>query len=268
MDRRRTRRLNWFFDFLSTNLDKLGQGEFAKVATELSLTLLGRTTIGRSIEAVVLAKIEETDYTMSRNGLNKMKATQESLRSYVEQMMDGVKKTTEDGLTKNGFAHDIPRDEYTLTKVNVNIITTAGMIVSSSVEKQEENHSIHRWSKEEIERAPIMVYEMALSGKEALIFQFVRALNGFSLSAIRQCPECERWYVHTTKRKKIYCSNRCAARKTSRDRRKRKKEQDPAAYERELKGNAERARKSYENKIKAALPGAKIVRRPRKYHPE
>ena len=62
----------------------------------------------------------------------------------------------------------------------------------------------------------------------------------------------------------MYCSNRCAARKANRDRRAKKKKEDPISYKAELDENAKRARNSYERKQKKINPNAKIEKRPRK----
>lgn len=38
------------------------------------------------------------------------------------------------------------------------------------------------------------------------------AVNGMPIKALRRCPECEHIYIHTSKKRRIYCTNKCAAR--------------------------------------------------------
>ena len=95
-----------------------------------------------------------------------------------------------------------------------------------------------------------------------LLLIFARCLHQVSWSIFRKCEECDHWFIHVTKRERKFCSNLCAARKANRDRRKREK--DTKAYEKELERNAQRARKSYVQKVKG-ISNIKVQRRPTKY---
>jgi len=43
--------------------------------------------------------------------------------------------------------------------------------------------------------------------------------DGIQRSAFKRCPECEKWFFHTSKREKEYCTNRCASRYLTRKKR-------------------------------------------------
>ena len=104
----------------------------------------------------------------------------------------------------------------------------------------------------------------ALSEDSRLFQVFLRTINGLHTSCVKQCLECDEWFFHFTKREKAYCSNKCAARKGNRDRRARIKVENPVAYKKELDENAQRARMSYERKVKAkSNKNVKISRKPR-----
>jgi len=97
------------------------------------------------------------------------------------------------------------------------------------------------------------------------VLHLYRALAGASFDIFQKCPECDRWFIHINKRKKIYCSNNCAARVGARNRRIKMREKNPLKYEEELRKGAKRARKTYEKNIKKNTPNAKITRKPYKY---
>ncbi|MFX0201889.1 MAG: hypothetical protein ACFFCW_37745 [Candidatus Hodarchaeota archaeon] len=44
-------------------------------------------------------------------------------------------------------------------------------------------------------------------------------LDGVPISAFKRCLECEKWFFHTSKRKKEFCTNRCASRYLTREKR-------------------------------------------------
>ena len=99
--------------------------------------------------------------------------------------------------------------------------------------------------------------------EDIVAFHFIRSLDGIKRDIFYSCPECDNWFIHTSKREKIFCSNKCAARKVSRERRAKLKANDKkdGKYSAILKKGAERARKSYEKKV----PQGKPARRPYKY---
>lgn len=97
-----------------------------------------------------------------------------------------------------------------------------------------------------------------------LEFVIYESLNGVPLRALKKCPECERTFLHTTQIKKMYCSNRCAARAGVREKRQKIKQEGGGAYEKALRSGAMRAKKSYN----ASVPYGTPASQPRKHKPE
>ncbi|MGA2224942.1 MAG: hypothetical protein ABSH41_10915 [Syntrophobacteraceae bacterium] len=97
--------------------------------------------------------------------------------------------------------------------------------------------------------------------EEALSFGIAHLMEDVQLSVFHRCPECNRWFAHFSERKKLFCSNRCAARYGVREIRKELKSSKPKEYEAELRAGAERAHKSYASKVKTGKP----ARRPYKH---
>jgi len=62
-------------------------------------------------------------------------------------------------------------------------------------------------------------------------------LDGIPKSAFKRCPECEKWFFHSSKRKKEFCSNRCASRHLTRKERTK----------------SEKAKKEYRDKMKVYM---------------
>jgi len=97
-----------------------------------------------------------------------------------------------------------------------------------------------------------------------VIAEFNELLDGLPRTALRTCPECVRIYASLSKRKKEYCSSKCAYRFLSRKRRNELKKH-PRKYKRFLKKQRETMHKVYERKRKQEFgPNVKVRRNGRK----
>lgn len=136
--------------------------------------------------------------------------------------------------------------------VNVSMKLRTPLIEWESLMKNG-NDFTARITKETLFEAPFHLTVKAQNYKDTLLYYFFRSLEGLPLKAIQSCIECGSFFIHTTKRKKIFCSNKCSMRKANRDRRKRIKEKDKDKYEHELAEGKKRAQKSREKRIKKKL---------------
>ena len=98
-----------------------------------------------------------------------------------------------------------------------------------------------------------------------LCAMFFKFLDGVPLTSFKWCPECGKMFVHTTKRKRVFCSNACAARKGGREHRRRLKNQRPEAYKEEKRKGAVRARRSYVKRLREKGIKGKPAQRPYKH---
>lgn len=98
-----------------------------------------------------------------------------------------------------------------------------------------------------------------------LLYIFLEALDGLELNRCKRCAECNQWFFKLSNHKRIFCSNRCAAKKGAKNKRAHLKESDPEAHKQYREKGAERARKSYKKKVKKIHPSAKVDRRPTKH---
>ena len=101
--------------------------------------------------------------------------------------------------------------------------------------------------------------------EDSLLLRFCQSLEGIPIGAFRTCPECGKLFLHLSKKKKIFCNNKCAARSASKARREHIKKTDPEAHEKMNADGAKRSRKSYVKRQKKKNPKAIIARRPTKH---
>ncbi len=100
---------------------------------------------------------------------------------------------------------------------------------------------------------------------EILMFKFQKCISDLPITFFNKCPECEIWFVNATKRKKTYCTNKCATRFLMRKQRQEEKKSKSKKYQKKLKDASKRARKSYVKKVQNGNPDIKVASRPTKY---
>jgi hypothetical protein len=97
---------------------------------------------------------------------------------------------------------------------------------------------------------------------DGLLLHFLLALNELPGIDLGRCRDqrCEKWFVRTTDHHRGYCSQRCASRHGQFLRRQRVLG-DPESRKKYRESAKERAAKSYEKKVRAENPRAKIKKR-------
>lgn len=101
-----------------------------------------------------------------------------------------------------------------------------------------------------VKSTPIdLSYKGSIEG-ETLQLYFCIVLEGAYFGSFKKCIECGTLFVHTSKRKRLFCTPQCAMRKANRDKRKSIKEHDPVEYKKELVEGRKRAKKSYRKRTK------------------
>ncbi|MBA3030860.1 MAG: hypothetical protein FP816_18880 [Desulfobacteraceae bacterium] len=144
-------------------------------------------------------------------------------------------------------------------------------------EKKMENEKAiaYKFIPESLKGATITAYQDPSVEVEYFLLSFLNLINGIPIMAFKECAECKDWFVNLTKKSKLFCRNKCAARhgqKIKRAEKNRKIETgDPEAIEKhkiELARARKRASDLYEAKVKKETPGAKVEKRPRKPYPK
>lgn len=265
--------LNWILEFVQQELDGLSGKDREQKGFELWIVLkeLNRTTYKGSITTDKEVKKSLELYGIK--GIFEMVKESGDLQPYVDAL-DKSQEIFKIVIAKISILLDISsapehydypmldraiREQLPLPVAEsdslITVKATLGRpkpILSSMYDPQAE---ILFYSEMEV-RAPVA---------EGLLFHFLRLLDDVSPASFLQCPECNAWFVHTSKKKRTYCSNKCAsrygARKISREKRK-----DKHTWEEEKRKGRQRARKSYEKKVQDEVgPNAIPARRPYKY---
>lgn len=261
MDKLQKGRLEWFLNFINLDLNNIPFGEVVKLLAEINFIQQGifpndNPKLVQSECASTLFKMWADDKRGKAESV--LNLYQSRLKHFMENMQDVIKKAS-----RPIVGVDVKTKEESIFLENgFGGWQTLGDI-SSPVQIKAEFPAIGDTGH--IGDRVIKTAITATKTEDTLLIYFIQSLSGITIGNLKPCPECGNWFLHTSKRIKLFCSNKCAARKVSRDRRQRLKDEESETYDKELKEGAKRARKSYEKKVKSKTPGAQIDRRPRKY---
>ena len=261
-------RIQWFIDFINLDMGNITEGDRRKWIFETTCMLVhGRHDVPRH----ELLKVFHEHWNKRLKALHqpdKLKIYQEHLKSFFSGLMDRIVQIKSEG-----------QDRYLTRKYGGNLVFAEFNNTPKLRVQVEERWSgkyvtrerevggfatFHQVEPEELDKSTIHIQPGGPTFADILLFKFLQALEGIPIGALRQCPECGSYYFHISKKKKIYCSNKCAARKASREKRKRMKEEKPELYEQMKEKAQDRAHESYKRKKEAEVPGSKVQRRPRK----
>jgi len=275
MDESKKTWLQWFLDLANLDIGKLTVGERKKWGLEIAYSLTGYFYKG--IDGTARYDLKDLDL-WGAEALNfaditspgSLELLQAPLKSFLRKMVLNIERAksfqrdewkTLDDIEKSCVLGTIDFD--TAVKVEAPV----GLEDKSVGETILTSQSLYRWEPEALENATIVITARGKSYAESLLFHFIRSLEGIPLTSLRSCPECGNWFLHISKRKREFCSNKCASRRISREKRQRLKEENPKMYEKKLKRNAKRAHKGYKERIqkKSAPSKVFVARRPIKY---
>lgn len=265
----RFKRLQWFIDFAYCDFEKLESGEMAKLMDEivgLSVSAFFKGMIKHE-EIIEISKTLKSRGQIDLESHERVKKFQKAFRDYFENIMNKIVNLSDfeesEWITYGESETVIPGVPLLPTPFPIKLQIEAAIRVPFEFNHEKDNVRL-RWGKDWPENSTISINAEPIGDSEmVLLFIFLNSLNSLPIKCLRRCEECGRWFIHVTKRERMYCNNLCAARKSTRDRRIKTKSEDPAAYEKELKKSRKRARKSYEEKVKKDNPKAKVQHRPR-----
>jgi hypothetical protein len=247
-------KLTWFFDFINRDLSSITIGDKMKLTTEaieISYGIASYLFLDENLAWLPYDRLDDQK-TISENidqweKENILESCQRHLRKYYEniiQVIDSSKKHAMEWKPALINYLTLAEKKASVTiKLETHTIESEKPKVINKGKKDE--HKLYRLKEDSFLNSPIQLSIRAKNEKETLLLYFIQTLEGIPIRSLRQCPECGRYYVHLSKRPKIYCSNKCAARMGSREKRKWIKEHDPGSYQRELVKGKERALESY-----------------------
>jgi len=265
--------VQWFLGFLNVDLEKQSAGDILKLVTELEGALRGAFYGGqigdlRFADVIIHATKtwtgdNERVRSLLENECHRVKRLQKVLNDFVQSIRDKYESA------RNSVAKPLATDEFTsLAALGSLKVTLEAKATIQAISWGDEDGAVCFWKEKDLNEATCKVETSSANFEEAIKYQFLTSFNGLPLRALRKCPMCGNWFLHLSKRGREFCSNKCAARKTSRERYERLKS-DPESYKRELEQSKERAHKSHLRRKKAEHgPNVKVERRPRKKREE
>ena len=223
MEKQKQQQINWFFNFVYQEID--GLDDFGAWLLFAQVMLAKERLFYQQMTKDQLLGYAKflLDPIDGQAPAAILKDEQTLFQKDFFKILADLDKTKQEGTTEN--APLVPADVVTLnTETNIQ----AGVV-----------------------RVKFGLQANAPMDDKRLLLAFLQALSDIPVDNIRACPECDRWFPHFTRRVRTFCSNGCAARNLTRDRRAKLKANNPIKYKQMLSDNAERARKSYVRKQKA-----------------
>ncbi len=98
---------------------------------------------------------------------------------------------------------------------------------------------IHKMRQEVLRLEKESVKDKSLEMSRKVAFFFARLLDELPLSSIRKCKGCDHYFLHLSKREKIYCTSACAGQSIQRKKREDLRENHPWKYKAFLKKQKE-----------------------------
>lgn len=258
--------INWFMDFASIDLDKCDLGQLSKLRTELAqIYMCGY--LGR-----LPAPLDEFPYYRQVIDIERMYFEDENKVRNIQKKIKSIRKTMLDGIEKveNEAEFDWVAYEKSETMSGVEIFQERihldyeiNLSIITQMEYDRESDGLKvRWPKNWKDIGCFRVLKLPKGDPEqVLLLRFAELLETIPIAAFRRCKLCEKFFFHSSKRERYYCSNLCAAKSGNKERRESIKKEDPARYDKIKRKARQRATASYDRKVKRIHPKAKIQRR-------
>jgi hypothetical protein len=244
------RRVDWFLSFLKRNFNEIPRPELFAMLGELS-EVFGRERVGGFASVRTWMMSEEPN----QEEFNEVKTTLSRYQTELSDFIDNMMGKLGSYLEYCSNTKD-PRQDLVALKAVETIAATefAGQAILrikypfASLDPRQ--LLLFSWP---MEKAQIELVLEPSESEKAFLYSFLRTISGMNLRLIKRCKECGSWYVQARKRERLYCSDRCRAKKGNRERRKALKEQGGPEYELELEKGSERAKKAYDKKVREEI---------------
>jgi hypothetical protein len=261
--------LQWFIDFAYCDFDRLQSGELAKLMTEIrSISVEG--FLGNGINHSKVQKISSlpSGGQLDPKSISMVKKFQKRFQNIFEEIMNTIKRLP-DCEERDWIPYEKSESILGVPILNNPLRVSFNVEASIAVpfeDRMDGNNIEVRWNSNWRDQATFSLTTNTSDDSESMIlYIFFKFLAGVPLKSFKCCEECGHWFLHVSKKYRIYCNNHCAARRANRERRKSTKSENPAIYQKELEKSRERAKKSYDRKVTSTLgPKAKIQRRNQK----
>lgn len=201
--------LNWFVDLINTDLEELSDSKLHELWDRIRDIAYGN--LGYFI-------IKDEDIIKWEVSTKRLGDIQKDLKSLLERILKIRDKKPK---TRLKLVKDFERREKAIEEYGDGMV---GLLESASDEK------VPKWVQEHmaLEYSPrirVLVRDKIVTYvpkfEDRVMEKFLNALAEFPLSSIKRCEreDCSKYFLEATKRKKRYCSEKCAWVIVSRERR-------------------------------------------------
>lgn len=257
MKRLKTMQIGWFLTFANIDFESGFFEQMQYLIRDMQI-LFGKPLHPDLSSLLIEAENTEIAKAEILSKKKTLKRLQDKTKKFLDEIIIGYQNAHE---YKNEgrrpptiFGH---RDIIELRTLNQMEISVNAKVMIRNSPKLKRDPKTKQWEAfwvgDTLEKSPIELVLTPKGGDEAFLFSFSQALDGVLLKYIKQCSECNRWYFQSGRRERLVCSDKCRARKSNREKRKRLKNEGGKAYEDELKDGKRRAKESYDRRIHKKL---------------
>lgn len=224
----------WFLDFVTLDLEALGEPEKRKLVEEIlgilygsSKGIVARFGFGDPQQDAGLVGVKIKKTISSFNNGNQLEKCQKHLKDFFWEMVKksyDLRNQPKMELAAKDWNRFFPFAQFN-TSIMAEFEIEFGNHWFIKVDKRRHKRELFfGLDPDEITEYPFSLKIRARRVRDALLFYFCQALEGIPIGALHMCPECNRWFLNLSKKKKIFCTQKCAARYSSREHRKQMKE--------------------------------------------
>jgi predicted Fe-S protein YdhL (DUF1289 family) len=241
--------LDWFLKFINLDTAALSDSDRHKWIRETVYMIDGGSPY-RKFQAVPRKEKAVSKKIGEWENSDKLEKCQGYIKDFINELMSNIERyisERSEWKPYNQFRRKSTFHRFeTRGTLRVQLPLTSGTEHKSKNKRTNDGETLYRITSEEMNKSKFRIIFDAQSDQESLLMALCQSLDRVPVGCLRQCPECRDWFLHLSKKEKIYCTPKCAARHVSRRRRQKLKKENPEKYKRLLTENAKRARKSYE----------------------
>ena len=214
-----------FLDFAYADLSQMSELEKNRLATRLfldieGLSLLLRDRPGKTETGInnLLDEYFETEKEYIQSMLDGLPSTQEHTQNLILLLFQKLKIQLLEAKHKNQTAYNT----LDLWKLEANFQITAATVCPDQPHDQET--ALCKLAGMIPLEGGVINISSRIKAPFWKRFEYClfMSLQGMPVSALMQCPDCKKVFVHTSKKQRTYCSNKCAARSNVRVKRTQK----------------------------------------------
>lgn len=232
-------RMEWFLRFLNMDLEKASSQEKMGLIMESQAAWDNYLITILNLEGLTIAEARSSPELQNLHHL------QGELRSLINQMrakFAELQSYQEAGKVLSRPPEKV--DPWSLAQIETIIEAKVVIPGKPKVEKINDKGEKWRayWPAGNSLHGPILVEVTPAPSEKGFLYLFLRSLEGIPFSYIKECSVCKKLFLQSGKRKRLFCSDQCRARKHSSEKSRKKDEEKKAGRHPSTGAKAKRIR--------------------------